>query len=192
MSSNVPTSLNTKQKAFCEEYLKDLCAAKAARRAGYSAKTARSTGYKLMKRDDVIEYIAMLMAARSERTQITQDRVLTEVALLAFSDVTKYQVKEDGTIELAEGADPSALRALSSVRRKSRTFTQNEEPVEEVDSEIKLWSKVDALQMAGKHLGMFVDKVETRDVDANGNDKKTIVFRVIDPAPRPAEPDADD
>lgn len=69
--------LNEKQEAFCREYIIDLNATQAAIRAGYSAKTARAIGCKLLTNADIQSRIAELMKERSNRAQIDADWVLT-------------------------------------------------------------------------------------------------------------------
>ena len=71
--------LTAKQESFCNEYLLDLCAAKAAKRAGYSVKTADVQGYQLLQKTSVAARIAELQAERQERTSITSDYVVKEL-----------------------------------------------------------------------------------------------------------------
>jgi len=75
-----------KQKRFCEEYMVDLNATKAAIRAGYSKKTAYSIGQENLKKNVIRRYIHDSMIARSLRTQVTADRVLQELAKIAFAE----------------------------------------------------------------------------------------------------------
>ena len=76
--------LTDKQKKFVEEYLIDLNATQACIRAGYSPKTAMEQGYQLLQKTSVQEAIAECMAARSRRTGVNQDRVVLELAKIAF------------------------------------------------------------------------------------------------------------
>lgn len=71
--------LNPKQKAFVSEYLVDSNAAAAARRAGYSDRTAKQIAAKLMARGDVQEAIAAARKEQQERTGITSDYVLSRL-----------------------------------------------------------------------------------------------------------------
>ena len=71
--------LTAKQERFVAEYLIDLNATQAAIRAGYSEKTARSQGQRMLTNVDVANAIAAGQAERSERTEITQDYVLTSI-----------------------------------------------------------------------------------------------------------------
>lgn len=76
--------LTAKQQRFVEEYLIDLNATQAAIRAGYSPKTANEQGARLLANASVQEAIAKAMAERSRRTGISQDRVIQELARIAF------------------------------------------------------------------------------------------------------------
>ena len=69
-------SLTPKQARFVEEYLIDLNATAAAKRAGYSAKTAEQQGYQLLQKTLVQQAIQNAQQARSERTEVTQDQVI--------------------------------------------------------------------------------------------------------------------
>ena len=82
--------LTAKQQRFCDEYLIDLNATQAAIRAGYSAKNADKIGPELLGKTRVAEYIAERKQDRVARTEITQDRVLRELAIIAFSNAADY------------------------------------------------------------------------------------------------------
>jgi len=79
--------LTKKQKRFVDEYLIDLNATQAAIRAGYSEKTAYSTGQRLTKNAEIQSYIQERQESRQKRTEITQDKVLQELAKIAFADI---------------------------------------------------------------------------------------------------------
>ena len=82
-------ALTAKQERFVAEYLIDLNATQAAIRAGYSEKTARSAGQRALTIVDVADAIAEAKAKRDKRTQVTQDRVIAELAKLGFYDIRK-------------------------------------------------------------------------------------------------------
>lgn len=156
--------LTPQQAAFVTEYLVDLNATQAAVRAGYSAKTARAQGSRLLMNADIAKAIETAKANRTERTGITADRVLSELERLAFSDVTHYVTDESGNLALAEGAPPDAMRAVSSLKRKVTTFDgDNSRTV--VELEFKLWDKPGPLKLAGRHVGLFenTQKIEAGD-----------------------------
>lgn len=73
------SKLNAKQEAFCREYVVDLNSAQAAIRAGYSAKTARTIGSKLLTNIDISEKIQSLSAKHAENVGITAEWVLNGI-----------------------------------------------------------------------------------------------------------------
>ena len=79
-------ALTPKQARFVDEYLIDLNATQASIRAGYSAKTACWIGPQLLGKTHVAQLIAERVKAREQRTEITQDRVIAELAKIAFGD----------------------------------------------------------------------------------------------------------
>ena len=70
--------LNDRQQRFVDEYLIDLNGTQAAIRAGYSAKTARQIGQKLLTKVDIQQAISAAQAARQERTELTADEVIRD------------------------------------------------------------------------------------------------------------------
>ncbi|WP_435310654.1 terminase small subunit [Primorskyibacter sedentarius] len=83
------SGITPKQEIFAREYLVDLNATQAAIRAGYSPKCAESRGSKLMAIPAVAEYVSKLMHKRTSKLDLTADRVLQEIARIAFTDVSK-------------------------------------------------------------------------------------------------------
>ena len=171
-----------KKQRFVEEYLIDANATQAAIRAGYSLKTAYSQGQRLLKDVEVKKKIDEAQQARAERLGIEQDEVLRELRILSFSNVKNYVLDDDGNVKLAPNVPEDAIRAVSSIRRKPTRAGY--------ETEVKLWDKPSALQMVGKHLGMFVEKSEqTHKVDLSNlsdDDLDTleqIAARLNTPAP---------
>lgn len=102
-------ALTEKQKAFVQEYLVDLNATAAAKRAGYSEKNADKIGSELLGKTGVSKAIQKAMLDRQKRTEITQDRVLLEIGKVAFRDASdlpesalKYQNKLEALEMLAK------------------------------------------------------------------------------------------
>jgi phage terminase small subunit len=144
--------LTARQQRFVEEYLVDLNATKAAERAGYSPRAARMHGSRLMMNDDIAGAIFEAQQARARRTDITADRVVQELAVIAFSDLGEVFDNESGTLRMRRFSEMSehVRRALESVR---------EQPTEKgVILSVKLHSKVAALKMLADHLGMDAPK----------------------------------
>ena len=143
--------MTKKQKRFIEEYLIDLNATQAAIRAGYSPDTAKSIGSENLTKPDIQARIAKAMAERSRRTGVNADRVVMELAKIAFVNANDVIDMETATVKA--GALPEDTAAIQSV--KIKTFGEDG-----LEREIKMADKLRALELLGRHLGMFKDKVE--------------------------------
>ncbi len=172
-------ALTDKQKRFCDEYLIDLNATQAAIRAGYSPKTAEQTASRLLRNVKVQEYIAKRQKELSRSTEITQERVIKELALIAFSNNADYahvvekklQVEAGGALVdvLDKDGKPVMYRTVEPVLTEELTEEQKRALAVIKKGrdglEVKSCDKVKALELLGKHLGIFTDKIE-----ANVND----------------------
>lgn len=145
--------LTEKQQRFVEEYLIDLNATQAAIRAGYSAKTADQQGSRMLANVKVQQAISVAMAERSKRTGINQDRVVLELARIAFVKMTDL-VDSHGRIK--DGASEDDLACIESVKYKQ----SESETGSSVEREVKISPKLKALELLGKHLGMWNDKID--------------------------------
>ena len=121
--------MTARQERFIREYLVDLCGAAAARRAGYSVKTARSIGSHLLKHPQIQRKVAQAMEMEKEDTALRREQVISELRTVAFAPASD-----------ASGA------------------------------ELKVAQKLKALELLGKHLGLFdgigarqLPKVEIRE-----------------------------
>lgn len=152
--------MTKKQKRFVEEYLIDLNATQAAIRAGYSPDTAKSIGSENLTKPDIQARIAKAMAERSKRTGVNADRVVTELAKIAF--VNASDVIDADTATLKPDVAPEDTAAIQSV--KVKTFGEDG-----LEREIKMADKLKALELLGKHLGMFKDKVELSGINEEKN-----------------------
>ncbi|KRA62172.1 hypothetical protein ASD89_24120 [Caulobacter sp. Root656] len=105
-------TLTPKQARFVEEYLIDLNATQAAIRAGYSAKTAEDQGRQLLRKTPVSAAISARQAERSERTEITQDRVLEELWAIATADPNELIQFRRGACSKCWGSAENPSREL--------------------------------------------------------------------------------
>ena len=146
--------MTKKQKRCVEEYLIDLNATQAAIRAGYSPETAYSIGSENLKKPEIRACIEKAMAERSKRTGINQDRIIMELAKIGLLNPKDLVDFDEATVK--EEAAEEDLAAIASVRVK-RFPTKDGEGIER---EIKMHDKTKALELLGRHFGMFKDKVE--------------------------------
>lgn len=166
--------LTDKQARFVEEYLIDLNATQAAIRAGYSAKTADSKAAQLVANSKVSEAIQAGKEKFSHKLEISAERVLQEIAALAFSDLGDVMRwgpdAEDTELYPSEELKPEHRRAVSSVKirkmiiKASRGEEEDDPNVEEsiLSTEIKLYDKAKALDQLARHLGLFDKDNEQR------------------------------
>ena len=146
--------LTDKQQRFVDEYLIDLNATQACIRAGYSVKTANEQGAQNLAKLSIQEAIAKEMAERSKRTGINQDRVVMELARIAFINPQNLINPEDASVR--PDATDDDLACIQSVKVKTMDGAKGSS----VEREIKLNDKMKALELLGKHLGMWNDKID--------------------------------
>jgi phage terminase small subunit len=152
----VAKQLNPKQKRFCEEYLKDLNSSQAAIRAGYSEKTAGQIGHELLKKPEAAMYIAALKNQRSNRTQISADRVLEELSNIAFANIVDIVTADrDGLvirdIENLTKEQQVAIAESGSVTTVGMHGNSN------TSVKTKMHDKLGALKLLCQHLGVTSD-----------------------------------
>lgn len=86
--------MTDKQKMFCHEYMIDRNATQAAIRAGYSPKTAKSQGQRLLTKVDIKKYIDEHTEEQYEKAGISADDVLSELVSIAMVDGVDITAKE--------------------------------------------------------------------------------------------------
>ena len=144
--------MTKKQKLFCEEYLIDLNATQAAIRAGYSPKTANEQGSRLLANVSIRTYIDKAMAERSKRTGVNADRVIQELARVAFVNAPDVVDPKTATVRPDASEDDTAAIASVKVKVVDGDFSS-------IEREVRFADKLKALELLGKHLGMFTDKL---------------------------------
>lgn len=173
--------LTAKQQRFCDEYLIDLNATQVAIRAGYSKKTANEQGARLLVNVSIQKKIFELQKEREKRTEITQDSVLRELALIAFAKASDYAkvVEKDAMVEVDGNMVPVLDEDGNQVKYRTVEPILTDELTEDQKKaiavikkgrdgfEIKPYSKIQALELLGKHLGMFTEKVEVKNTTPN-------------------------
>lgn len=167
-------ALTNKQKLFADEYLIDLNATrayKAVYKAVKNDETAAAASARLLRNVKVVEYIKLRMKDREKRTEITQDKVLNELAAIAFAKGTDFaQIVEEPIIkgsQYVRDPDTGKLR-MQEVVKIIPTDKLPEEKQKAIAGikegkygiEVATCDKVKALELLGRHLGMFKDKVE--------------------------------
>lgn len=157
-SAIIGIMLKTKHHLFALEYLKDLNAAQAAIRAGYSKKTAKQQGQRLLTNADLKEFIDAELKARQIRTKITADRVLAELHRLATVDIGGA-FNDDGSVKELSEMDEDVRRAITGI--EVIEYFEGCGPEREqvgVIKKIRMASKEKTLELLAKHLELLTEK----------------------------------
>lgn len=158
--------LNERQKMFAKEYIIDLNATQAAVRAGYSEKTARSQGQRLLTNVDIQERIQKEMSKRSKRTEITADNVLNELAHIAFDDIKEYLSFRTGKAVTGYDDDGEPIVDFTQIIEMKDSDDIDTRNIQEISMspkdgfKFKLHDKQKALVDLGKHLRLFTERIE--------------------------------
>lgn len=138
-------ALTPKQKRFVAEYLVDLNATAASIRAGYSKKTANRIGSENLSKPDIQAAIQKRQEELQSKLEITQERVITELAKVAFANGTMYAKVSGGIVVLTETdrLTEDQRAAVSGIKEGKFGI------------EVSTYDKVKALELLGKHLGVF-------------------------------------
>ncbi len=147
--------MTKKQKIFADEYLIDLNATRAYQTVYKNIKNegvARRNGSRLLTNADIAKYIAERMQERQKRTEVTQDRVVEELASIAFSKATDYVTIRGNTVFVkpTESLEEEQVRAIAGIKEGANGI------------EVKLNDKEKALELLGRHLGMWNDKLDIK------------------------------
>lgn len=177
-------AITEKQKRFADEWLVDLNGTRAYKAAYPSVKkdeTAKAAASRLLTNVNVKVYIQERQKEREKRTEITQDRVLHELALIAFAKASDYarvvekaaMVEVDGNMVPVLDEDGNQVKYRTVEPILTDELTEDQKKAIAVIKkgrdgfEIKPYSKIQALELLGKHLGMFTEKVEVKNTTPN-------------------------
>lgn len=153
--------LTAQQEQFCQEYINGgFNGYKAAVKAGYSEKGARVAASRLLTYDNISRRIADLMKTRATKLEITADLVLSEILKLASVDLGKAYDSKGNLLPIHEIPE-DVRKAMAGVKvfEEFDGVGRDRIKVGEV-REVKFWDKTKALELLGKHLKLFTDKIE--------------------------------
>lgn len=147
--------LDDRREKFCQEYIKTLNATQAAITAGYAEASARVQGSRLLIQDNITRRLNELKEKRSERAAIDANTVILELLNIARVDIAQIY-DEKGKLKPIHEIPENVRRAISGI-----------ETVENIDDgeligetkKIRFWDKNRALELLGKHLELFTDKI---------------------------------
>jgi len=145
--------LTPKQEMFCKEYLIDFNATQACIKAGYSRKSAEMIGFENLRKPYIQSYIQELKEKRNAKIEITQEKVVNELAKIAFANTTDILDISEGSVIIKDLSkiDTTCIAGAKEIFDKSGA---------RLGVQVRLHDKQKALELLGKHLGIFTDKVE--------------------------------
>lgn len=170
MAKNEGSELTDKQKIFVLEYLVDLNATQAAIRAGYSEKSARCIASENMDNPKIQAEIQRQMDARASKVGVTSELVLGELLKIATFDIRKA-FDEGGNLLPINELPEEIAKSISGIE----TYVENVIGPEDNDDsdedqpkvigttkKIKFWDKTKSLELLGRHLKLYTDKIEVK------------------------------
>lgn len=161
--------LTPKQQAFVDEYVIDLNATQSAIRAGYSPRSAGAISAALLQKHEIQVALKQVQEERSAKTKITAERVLQELARIAFFD-PRNMLNADGSPKPIQDLDDDTAAVLAGMDIAEEYEGSGEDRVfKGYTKKVKLADKVAALNLSMRHLGMLTDKLEVKDVTSRAD-----------------------
>jgi phage terminase small subunit len=166
--------LRPKQERFCQEYVLDMNGTRAAIRAGYSESTANEQASRLLAKDNVSARVLELKEKQAKRLEISADTILRELLALATADVTDA-LDDAGNVKPIKELPKELRRALSSIDVSEVYVGEGEEKhVAGLRSRYRFHDKNKALELLGKHLKLFADRIEHSGKDGGPIETKNL------------------
>ena len=187
MVSARPRRLTARQRKFVREYMVDANGRQAAIRAGYSKRSAAQTAYRMLRRSPgVTQAVAEAQAARDERLSVTADRVMMELARIAFADWRDYVEWGEKGLQLKASAELSDDAAAAIVEYHA---ADDKRP-----AWVKLHAKRAALDLLARHVGLVGGGRKPSAWQApewEGEDPREVLRRMIDRVEAEPEPEGE-
>lgn len=160
LSNSAYLQLNTRERSFVDHYIIDKKKQESAIKAGFSAKSAHVAANRLLKKDKIQAALQERMQDQVERLEIKADDVIRECLAIAKSDLRKL-FDDHGNLLPAKQWPDEIAASVASIEvdelwegrgddREQTGFTRR----------VRLWDKTKALEMLGRNLKLFTDKLE--------------------------------
>lgn len=154
-----PDGLNPAQRRFVNEYAIHLNATRAAKAAGYSEKTAQQQGARLLSNAIISGVITKLLDKRAKKFEITQDQVLSDLAELRDMCMGRKPIR---ITEIIKNASEGTANAQDFTIAAFEPTAANR-----------------ALELMGKHIGMFKERTELTGPDGGPLEFTQITRRIV-------------
>jgi phage terminase small subunit len=155
MAHAKPPRLRKQHERFALAYSASLNLYKAALEAGYSETTARAQGARLLGNVGVQEAVEHYAAERLHRMDIDADRVLKEIARLAFHDPRKLFDEDGHLLPVSQWDDDTAAAVAGIEVVKLFEGKGPQRTAIGTLTKVRFWSKNTSLDQLGRHLTLF-------------------------------------
>lgn len=150
-----PGALSPKQEKFCQEYVVDLNGTQALIRAGYSEKTAKEQASALLTKLNIKARIKHLQDRLAEKTGVTAERIIAELAKCGFSNVQDFLNDGNGIKDISKVPREHAA-AVESIKNVSTEYQAKDgKKITKTVVTFSLTDKISALEKLGRHVGIF-------------------------------------
>ena len=152
--------LTPNQRRFCLEYVQDLNASAAARRAGYSPTSAMAKGQALMALPSVRRVIDGILSQVERKYTLDAASILKELARVAMSDPRRL-FDDEGNVKPINTWSADDAACIAQVDIVKRNVYAGDGKMDEI-LKIRLWDKPKTLEILAKHLGLLTERLEIR------------------------------
>ena len=182
----MPALDNARHEEFCRLYRQSFNATEAATGAGYSAKTSRSQGSRLLTHVDIQARLRELEAEARDRHEVTEADVIEELRRIAFLDLRALLTWDEEAARFVPSADlpPEVAAAVQHVKARTTTRQAGEAAETEVTLDVKAYDKLAALDKLAKYLGLFTERVDLTSKGGRIGDRRSIYANLSPPPPR--------
>lgn len=132
----------------------DMNGSAAAIRAGYTKTSARTTAARLLAKDNIISKVRELLDAQSKRTAVNADRVIEELARIAFINISEFIDEDNGVVSL-KSIDREKTAAVEAIKVTETVYGRGDDAIVKTATSFKLSDKIAALDKLGRHFGIF-------------------------------------
>jgi phage terminase small subunit len=175
-------TLSPQQERFCQEFIIDDHATNAAIRAGYSEKSAAAQASRLLTSAKIMARLDELRASQKKRLQISADTILKNLYDIATADITEA-FDDYGGLKPFKEIPENVRKSISSLEVNELFSGQGDQKMAiGLNKKLRFWDKNRANELLGKHLKLFIDRMEhatpqgqpfeTRDVSEMPSDER--------------------
>lgn len=166
----MPKKATPRWKLFAHEYCKEMNGTKAAISVGYSEKSATMQASRLLTKEKVKSEVERILSDRAKKLDITAEKVLGELAKMAFANMQDYIQIQDGEayVDLSAMTREQAA-AIQEITSERYVEGKGDDAREVKRTKFKLSDKRGSLELLGKHLKLFTDKSEITGLDELAN-----------------------